>query len=140
MVPAAFSRLASAFLDGRRPHVLGGAGQDGHVLVAHFPAGKGLLGFRKVFELPGDANPFGGRAAGQFAVGAQPGHDAQRAIGDILAGLLEPANARGEHRFKGIDAGFPDLDQAVGQLRVVGATEPVRPEPDDHLRLFDRRA
>src|SRR5947208_12318410 len=76
--------------------MLGGPSQDGHMLVAELARGKRLAGLRQVLELAGDPDPLGGRPTGKLALRAQPGHQVDRPVRGVFAGLIEAAQPFGE--------------------------------------------
>src|SRR6266568_1306183 len=97
----------------RGPHMFRGAGQDGDVLVANVAVGERRPGPGQLLELARDLHPLHGGAAREFAFPAQPGRQRERAVGFVLARLVETAYATREDGFQWINAGFPYLDQRV---------------------------
>jgi len=93
-----------------------------------------------VLELAADGDPFRGRASGEVALPAQPGHDAERPVRGVLAGLVESPQSLGEDRFQGVDSRLSDSDQRLAELDVVRMVEPVGPAFDQSLGFGDRRS
>lgn len=119
--------------------MLGRVGQHGDVLEADLTLCEGSLRLGQFFELARDLDPLHGRAPRELALPAQPGRQRQRAIGFVLARLIESAHADREGGFQGIDAGFPGLDQTLGQRLAVGLANPGGPFIDGGLELCNRR-
>src|SRR6266568_801098 len=103
----------------RGPHMFRGAGQDGDVLVANVAVGERRPGPGQLLELARDLHPLHGGAAREFAFPAQPGRQRERAVGFVLARLVETAYATREDGFQWINAGFPYLDQRVAKCLAV---------------------
>lgn len=86
-----------------RAKVLGGARHGKGMLVADFTSSQGLFRARQPLQLSRDLHMLGRDATTQFALVAQPGDDAKRAIGPITAGLLEAAGRLRARRFQTIN-------------------------------------
>jgi len=56
-------------------HMVSRPGDHRHVLIAEVSPGKRFFGLGQLFELAGDPNPFGRRAARELAPPLQPGDD-----------------------------------------------------------------
>ena len=77
-----------------------------------------------MLELAGDADPLGGGPTRELAAGAEPVDDAERAVGVILARLLQEPNALREHRLERVDATLPNLNEGDAEgLNIVLADQ-----------------
>ena len=133
------SRLQQAgffFTDGGGAHVLGGPSHGGDMLIPQLALREGRLRLGEFLELAGDADPLGGGPARELAAGAEPVDDAERALGVILARLIEVAHPIGEDRLGAVDDPA-DLNQRIALRGVLDGAEPARqivergPDPGD---------
>jgi len=90
------------------------------MLEPEVAAGKGLSGPWQVFQLFADLNALGGGTSRQLALPFEPGGYAQRAVGGILTGLVEPAHPGDEGGFQRVDPGLANQDEQLTELRTVG--------------------
>ena len=81
------------------------------MLVPKGATREGRLRLGEFLELAGDADPLGGGPTRELAAGAEPVDDAERALGVILARLVQQPNALREHRLERVDATLPNLNQ-----------------------------
>src|SRR2546421_4448746 len=116
--------------------MLGCTGDDHDMLVAEVAARESFLRPGQLLQVTGDLDPLGGGAPGQLALPAQPRDDRERAIGPILARLVEAPDAVREHRLEWIDSGFPNLDERLAKVLTVGLENAGRHSLDGRLQLL----
>jgi len=80
------------------------------MLVADVAVGERRTRLGQLLELARDFHPLHGRAAGEFALPAQPGRQCERAVGLVLGRLVETANTRHEGGLQRVDSRLSDLD------------------------------
>ena len=119
--------------------VLGGPSDDRDMLVAEVAPRKRFFGLGQALELLADLNPLGGGASRQLAFPLQPGDDAQRAVGSVLTGFVEPAHPGCEGRLQRVDSDFADLDQQLAEVRPLGLLSASQYDFDGGLQLVGSR-
>jgi hypothetical protein len=95
-------------------------GDDSHVLISQLAARKGGFSPWKLLEVLAYLDPLGGGATRKIALPLQPGGNTQRAVGRVLARLVETADTAGEDRLQRIDACLADEDQQLTQFGTIG--------------------